>query len=91
MKRLHLYISGIVQGVFFRDFTRRTAKALNIKGWVRNLPDGRVEVVAEGEEEKMGDFLQRLHQGPPHARVTDIEVIYEKPTGEFTDFNIIYL
>jgi len=90
MRRVHLYISGIVQGVFFRDFTRRQAKALGIKGWVRNLSDGRVEVVGEGEEEKIKEFLQRLHKGPPGAKVTDIEIIYEEPNGEFFDFNIIY-
>ncbi|MEO0098064.1 MAG: acylphosphatase [candidate division WOR-3 bacterium] len=88
--RVHLYISGIVQGVFFRDFTRRQAQALKIKGWVRNLWDGRVEAVGEGEEEKIKEWLKRLREGPPGAKVTGLEIEYEEPTGEFSDFRIIY-
>lgn len=88
--RVHLYLSGIVQGVFFRDFTRRQAKALKIKGWVRNLIDGRVEAVGEGREKEIEEWLKSLRKGPPGAKVTDIEIKYEEPTGEFSDFVIIY-
>ncbi|MEO0102408.1 MAG: acylphosphatase [candidate division WOR-3 bacterium] len=88
--RVHLYLSGTVQGVFFRDFTRRQAKALKIKGWVRNLIDGRVEAVGEGEEKEINEWLKKLREGPPGARVTNIEIYYEEPTGEFSDFSIIY-
>ncbi len=79
-----------MQGVFFRDFTRRQANSLNIKGWVKNLPDGRVEAVGEGDEESLKEWLKRLHKGPPGALVNEIEINYEEPTDEFTTFEIIY-
>jgi len=56
--RIHALISGLVQGVFFRSETRRIAKSLNIKGWVKNLPDGRVEVMAEGEKDKIDKLIE---------------------------------
>jgi acylphosphatase len=88
--RAHLYISGRVQGVFFRYETRRVAKDLGISGWVRNLPDGRVEAIAEGEEGAVEEFIQFCRRGPPAARVTKVEVEYEDPKGEYRDFAIIY-
>ncbi len=90
MVRVSLYIAGIVQGVFFRDFTRRQAQRLNIKGWVRNLPDGRVEAIGEGGEREIAEWLKRLRQGPPGSVVSSIEVRYETPTGEFSEFRILY-
>ena len=63
MKRYHLFISGIVQGVGFRWYTQRIARSNNICGWVKNLPDGRVEVVAEGKEEDVENFLNALKEG----------------------------
>ncbi|MCD6193276.1 MAG: acylphosphatase [Candidatus Aminicenantes bacterium] len=88
MVRLHVYVSGLVQGVFFRDHTRRWADSLGIKGWVRNLPDGRVEAVLEGERDKVEALLQRMEEGPPLARVEKIEVEWEDYQGEFNDFRI---
>lgn len=74
--------------VGFRASTRRNANRLGVKGWVKNLKDGRVEVVAEGNPsiiEKLLDFLQK---GPPAARVEDVQIIEEEPTGEFEQFRI---
>ncbi|MCS7138524.1 MAG: acylphosphatase [Crenarchaeota archaeon] len=88
MTRAHVYISGRVQGVFFRYETKNLADELGVKGWVRNLPDGRVEAVFEGEEglvKKMIDFCKR---GPPGAKVTDIKVEWEDYKGEFERFSI---
>jgi len=90
VKRLHAYISGIVQGVGFRYFTMRHARHYGIVGYVRNLFDGRVEVVAEGDENVLRDFLEVLKQGPPGAYVEDVEVYWEDPTGEFSRFEIRY-
>ncbi|MEO0086543.1 MAG: acylphosphatase [candidate division WOR-3 bacterium] len=89
-KRYHIFVSGRVQGVFYRDFTRRQAKRFNITGWVKNLWDGRVEVVAEGEEENLKKFIEELEKGPPAARVENLEIKEEEATLEFDDFEIIY-
>jgi acylphosphatase len=88
--RAHLYISGVVQGVFFRSNTREVAISLPITGWVRNLRDGRVEVVAEGPKDKLDQFLQWCHKGPPGASVDTVEVEWQGATGEFNDFDIRY-
>lgn len=86
--RAHVYVSGRVQGVFFRENTRRLAQKMGVTGWVRNLPDGRVEAVFEGEEEAVRKMIEFCKRGPPAARVDDVEVIWEKPRGEFLDFEI---
>jgi len=86
--RVRLIIEGRVQGVWFRDSTRRVAKSLGVTGWVRNLPDGTVEAVAEGEEEKVKKMVEWCHQGPPHARVTNVQEFQEQWKGEFEDFEI---
>lgn len=88
MVRVHVYVSGRVQGVFFRYETRREARKRNIKGWVRNLPDGRVEALFEGEEEKVLELIEFCKHGPPGARVTNVEVEWGEYTGEFKDFYI---
>ncbi len=88
--RVHAFVSGRVQGVFFRDFTRRWAQMLGLTGWVRNVFDGRVEVVAEGEEESLKQFLEKLHEGPPLAQVEKVDVTWEEAKGEFTDFRISF-
>ncbi|MEO0094915.1 MAG: acylphosphatase [candidate division WOR-3 bacterium] len=88
--RVHLYISGRVQGVFFRAHTQELAQKLGITGWVRNLDDGRVEVVAEGEETDLQKLIEWCWQGPIGARVDDVEIIYEEPTNEFGSFEIKY-
>jgi acylphosphatase len=86
--RAHIIVSGRVQGVFFRDHTQRWASSLGLTGWVRNLRDGRVEVLAEGEKDSLEGLLSRLRQGPPLANVQDIEVDWEEYSGEFPDFRI---
>lgn len=73
-KGIHGFISGRVQGVFFRASTRGKAKTLGLTGWVRNLPDGRVEVMAFGEENTVSTLHAWLHQGPSGANVTKVEV-----------------
>jgi len=90
MRRVHLYISGRVQGVCFRAETRYTAEEMGVKGWVRNLPDGRVEVVAEGEDHAIDKFIKYCHKGPPGAYVKNVEIIEEAPRGEFEEFYIKY-
>ncbi len=86
--RVHVYISGKVQGVFFREYTRRKAKNLGIKGWVRNLPDGRVEAIFEGEKEKIKEMIEWCHTGSPYSKVEKVEVTEEEYKGEFEDFEI---
>ena len=86
--RLRLKISGRVQGVCYRWFTRDTAAELSLTGWVRNLPDGPVELEAEGERDKLEQLLSRCRRGPDLAQVTDIQAEWEEGTGEFQEFSI---
>ncbi len=79
--RRHVHVSGRVQGVFFRDFTRQQAQALGLTGWVRNLDDGRVEAVFEGEPASVTTMLNKLRDGSPQARVEQIAVREEPPEG----------
>ena len=88
--RARVFVSGRVQGVFFRDHTRRWAASLGLTGWVRNLRDSRVEVLAEGEMDGLEDLIARLKQGPPTAEVENVEVIWENFRGEFGDFRIAW-
>lgn len=88
--RAHLFIDGRVQGVFYRAFTREVALALGLRGWVRNLRDGRVEAVFEGEEGNIRKAIARCSTGPPGARVSNIDVQWEKYTGEEDGFHIRY-
>ncbi|HLB58994.1 MAG TPA: acylphosphatase [Bdellovibrionota bacterium] len=90
MKRLHLIIRGQVQGVYFRAHTQETAASLGLTGWVRNCPDGTVEVVAEGEERELNKLLEWSYIGPPRAKVTKIDSRWETATGEFREFDIKY-
>ncbi|MBN2206743.1 MAG: acylphosphatase [Candidatus Aminicenantes bacterium] len=87
--RLHAWVSGRVQGVCFRDYVQRRAGALALTGWVRNLGDGRVEVVAEGGRSALDELADRLRTGPPAARVDALEIRWEEPAGEFGDFRIV--
>ncbi len=88
--RAHLLISGVVQGVFFRAHTRDIARSLNLTGWVRNLRDGRVEVITEGPKDTIERLIEWCHTGPPGARVDAVETDWEEATGEFTDFVMSY-
>jgi acylphosphatase len=88
--RAHVYISGRVQGVFFRSDTKELADRLGVEGWVRNTRDGRVEAVFEGEKEKIEEMLNFCHRGPHGASVGDVEVEWQELTGEFTGFGIRY-
>ncbi|USS40295.1 acylphosphatase [Thermococcus aggregans] len=80
--RAHLRIYGRVQGVGFRWSMQREAKKLGVNGWVRNLPDGSVEAVVEGERERVEALIAWAHQGPPLAKVTRVEITWEEPKGE---------
>lgn len=86
--RAHVWISGHVQGVYFRESARAVAEAEGVRGWVRNLMDGRVEAVFEGEEEAVRRCLAWCAQGPPSAVVTSVETRWEPPTGEFHGFTV---
>jgi len=86
--RAEILISGEVQMVGFRSFTARHASALGLTGYVRNLNDGRVEVVVEGDEKRIDDLISLLREGPPMARVTDVKVVKTAHTGEFGRFDI---
>lgn len=87
--RMRAIVKGIVQGVGFRYFTVYQAQRIGgITGYVRNLRDGNVEVVAEGEKDKLEQLLALLQKGPRGARVTSVDVFWEQPTGEFTNFGI---
>jgi len=88
--RAHLLISGRVQGVCFRAYAEEEAQSLGLKGWVKNLLDGRVEVVCEGEKDDVERFVEWCHNGPPGARVRDIDVSWETVGGEFDAFTIEY-
>ncbi len=87
--RAHVFIAGKVQGVYFRANTRRKADSLSLKGWVRNLPDGRVEAVFEGEEEPIKRILDFCNHGPQDAVVEQVDLTWDKYTGELKDFKIL--
>jgi acylphosphatase len=88
VSRLHAIVEGRVQGVGFRFFVHEVAQRLGLTGWVRNCHDGTVEVVAEGDSDQLTQLIQELNKGPRSALVTDVRTDWEKPTGEFTQFNI---
>jgi acylphosphatase len=86
--RVHLLISGRVQGVAFRYYTQDIAQSSGVKGWVRNCWDGKVEIVAEGEEEKVKKLISWCYQGPGTAIVEKIDIEWGKYIGEFSSFGI---
>ena len=88
--RVHLFISGKVQGVFFRQNTYKKARELTLTGWVKNHSDGRVEVVIEGAQEHVNEMVGWCRIGRPPAKVTAVEEIWEEPLGEFDSFETIY-
>ena len=90
MKTLKLFISGIVQGVFFRKSVEDKAKELELKGFVRNLDDGRVEIVVEGKDENVNEMVNALKQGLPHSEVKNVTTEEIKHQG-FSGFRILRL
>lgn len=90
MVRVRALISGRVQGVCFRMETERAADRIGVGGWVRNMPDGRVEAVFEGEAHRVDEILEWCRAGPPMASVTGVELVKEGYTGRYKDFTIRY-
>lgn len=88
--RAHVFISGRVQGVFFRSEARQEARRIGVAGWVRNTPDGKVEAVFEGEEKSVKEIIDFCKRGPSGASVTNVHVVWESYTGEFRNFEIRY-
>jgi acylphosphatase len=87
-ERLHCFVSGRVQGVGFRYFVRGRANEIGLTGWVRNLYDGRVEVLAEGERATLQRLEAALRQGPPGSDVTNVDIEMGEGSGEFRDFAV---
>lgn len=88
--RAHVYVTGKVQGVFFRQNTKRQAQSRGVLGWVKNLEDGRVEAVFEGEEDAVKAVVEFCRIGPRGASVTDMTVNWEPCKEEFQNFSIAY-
>ena len=88
--RAHVFVSGRVQGVFFRTETKDEARRQGVTGWVRNNSDGRVEAVFEGEKDKVEELIEFCRRGPPGARVTNIEVKWQDYKGDYRSFIIRY-
>lgn len=88
--RAHIVVHGTVQGVFFRYSTQREAQGLGLTGWVRNLPDGGVEIVCEGEKEAVQTLVDWSRRGPRGAFVETADVSWEDHTGRFLTFEIRY-
>lgn len=88
MTRVHITISGHVQGVFYRAECEKHARNLGVKGWVRNTGEGGVEVMAEGEKEILDELVVWCQFGPPMARVEELDLEWLPATGEFEGFGI---
>ena len=87
-KQIQCTVKGRVQGVFFRASTQREARRLGLTGWVQNLSDGAVEILAEGEDEAVREFLSWVQRGPTGARVEKVDTRWRSYTGEHTEFRI---
>jgi acylphosphatase len=83
----HVSVTGHVQGVFFRAWMQEQANELDVTGWVRNCPDGRVDAHIEGEEAAVQRLIERLHRGPPAAKVEDVH-LWDVETFDFDDFEV---
>lgn len=88
MKRAHVFVLGEVQGIGFRNFVRWQARSLGLTGWVKNLPDGRVEVLVEGEESKVLNLLRLIKEGPPLAEVKRVDIDWEESSGQLSGFEV---
>lgn len=90
MIRARILVEGRVQGVAYRAFTVQAARRHSLRGWVRNLPDGRVEIEAEGSRDNLEALIRDLEHGPPLAQVNNVDVEWLPPTGDVQDFRIVY-
>lgn len=88
--RVKVLVSGRVQGVFFRQNTKDLAKKFGLKGWVKNLPNGKVEAVVEGKKETVEKLVEWLKKGPSLAKVEDLKIDWQEAKGDFEDFQILY-
>ena len=89
-KQIHIFVTGRVQGVFFRQSTKVMAIKNNAKGWVRNLDDGRVEIVAQGETQDIDNLAHWCKTGPANSRVDEFELSEENISDEFETFEVRY-
>jgi len=89
-QRIRIFVTGKVQGVFFRQALKVMAKKNNVFGWVKNLNDGKVETILEGEDVDVSAIVEWCHAGPANARVEDIEIKNEKFKGEFSKYDVLY-
>ena len=89
-KRIHIFVTGRVQGVFFRQSTKVMAIKNNVKGWVRNLDDGRVEIIGEGKIQDIDNLAHWCKTGPANSRVDEFELSEENVTSEFENFEVRY-
>lgn len=87
-EQAHVYVSGKVQGVFFRDSARRQAEDLGLDGWITNLPDGRVEALFEGPSDSVREMVRWCEEGPSSADVDDVETEYGEPQGDTRGFEV---
>ncbi len=89
-RRVHVWIRGRVQGVFFRAYTRDAAQQIGVTGWVRNLPDGRVEAVFEGESDRVERMIEWCREGSPMSRIENVDLLEEVYAGDFDGLAITH-
>lgn len=89
LARASAIVSGLVQGVFYRQSVLGEAQRLGLSGWVQNLPDGRVELVVEGERAQIAELLDWCRRGPTRARVDEVKVVWAAFAGEFRTFTVL--
>lgn len=89
-KSIRLYITGTVQGIFYRAFVKENAEKLNLKGFVRNLEDGKVEIFLEGDNENVDKMIELCKQGPKHSQIKNVELKEEK-FQDFKQFKVLHI
>ena len=89
MERAHIMVSGQVQGVFFRDSTRQKAEELDLTGWVKNTPDGRVEALFEGPPDRVREMVRWCEEGPQQASVENVDMDFEAAGGDLRGFEVL--
>jgi acylphosphatase len=90
IQEIECNITGRVQLVMFRDFSKRMAKRFSVSGFAKNLNNGSLKVVAQGEKEQLEKYIKLLKKGPILAKVDDIKIVWKKPTEDFNGFKILY-